>query len=566
MLVDSSEMSEGRDPAAIAEPARSYRELSVPIVAAVALVVHITWLIGNELLNPQSLVLYRTPHLRSAVHQQLPFAAEAVVALVFIGWLRWWRPVGLRPAHPTKITPSFAIPILVYLVLFLAGVAALAAVDAMTIGLLITMTAGYGVSAFTEEVVFRGFLLHGLTARLGLPVAVTVSSVLFASIHFLPYRGIEAVDFILLFGFGVLMCRIRMTTGSVWYPYVTHFSANLSWTVWFWLWEIDRSEPIAWLAWASPSLAGLLIFASMLLAGAIEYARRDAIRRGAVVAPDASSSLETNYRAFGVLLAAGVALVLLAGTATRNLVEVSPARLAVIAFGVVVLGLGSLMTFNALLMRRHQRRTSIAMTSDAPVEVDPAPLPADVAARVDELEHLGFALIASGRRSDMGNPYALLLHRDGTIVAEVLVRDAAGEMPQIWLSSMLHPGRGSLETATDGRGYRLWAAQLMQAFPNAGAAELVGHHRDGLRFLGTRGITAEAVSSEELPSILTWARQEYGYAIARASSRRFRAEVLLARTHRFLGTLEDDPTIGEHLARYWTAIQEQREADPSRAG
>jgi hypothetical protein len=68
MLVDSSEMSEGRDPAAIAEPARSYRELSVPIVAAVALVVHITWLIGNELLNPQSLVLYRTPHLRSAVH------------------------------------------------------------------------------------------------------------------------------------------------------------------------------------------------------------------------------------------------------------------------------------------------------------------------------------------------------------------------------------------------------------------------------------------------------------------------------------------------------------------
>jgi hypothetical protein len=206
------------------------------------------------------------------------------------------------------------------------------------------------------------------------------------------------------------------------------------------------------------------------------------------------------------------------------------------------------------------------MTSDAPVEVDPAPLPADVAARVDELEHLGFALIASGRRSDMGNPYALLLHRDGTIVAEVLVRDAAGEMPQIWLSSMLHPGRGSLETATDGRGYRLWAAQLMQAFPNAGAAELVGHHGDGLRFLGTRGITAEAVSSEELPSILTWARQEYGYAIARASSRRFRAEVLLARTHRFLGTLEDDPTIGEHLARYWTAIQEQREADPSRAG
>jgi hypothetical protein len=87
---------------------------------------------------------------------------------------------------------------------------------------------GLFLSALSEEILFRGVLLHGLTRRLGGRSAVLIGSSLFAAAH-LPTltdekqaAGEIAVALTVLFGFGVLLCRIRVATESVWYATGVH--------------------------------------------------------------------------------------------------------------------------------------------------------------------------------------------------------------------------------------------------------------------------------------------------------------------------------------------------------
>jgi membrane protease YdiL (CAAX protease family) len=81
---------------------------------------------------------------------------------------------------------------------------------------------GLAFAAAAEEILFRGFLLHGLGRTMGGRRAVLVGSALFAGGHvpsLIASRetaGAIAVTLVVLFGFAVLLCRIRTETGSIW--------------------------------------------------------------------------------------------------------------------------------------------------------------------------------------------------------------------------------------------------------------------------------------------------------------------------------------------------------------
>jgi hypothetical protein len=97
------------------------------------------------------------------------------------------------------------------------------------------------VAAFTEELVFRGIVLHALSRAWGGIAGVLVSSVLFALVHF-PSRLDEISDqpailpvmALSYFGFGVFMCRVRVATGSIWWATAIHTLSNFVTYAYLW--------------------------------------------------------------------------------------------------------------------------------------------------------------------------------------------------------------------------------------------------------------------------------------------------------------------------------------------
>ncbi len=71
-----------------------------------------------------------------------------------------------------------------------------------------------------EELVVRGVLLPSLAARTVRPLAVVLSALLFAAIHYDRYR------FLFAFALGVLFGYLRLRTGSLWPSVVAHTAIN----------------------------------------------------------------------------------------------------------------------------------------------------------------------------------------------------------------------------------------------------------------------------------------------------------------------------------------------------
>jgi len=156
-------------------------------------------------------------------------AAKLALWLCVIGLLGWWRAAGLVM---NPLSAGIALPLAA---LSLATVLVVAAAGGMPGG------AGYGLSLFVavvlgavrEEVAFRGFLLHGLTRRLGATSAILVTSMLFAAYHLPRYLREQrppaemAALLLVAFGVGVFLARVRIETGSIWLAATIHGLWNL---------------------------------------------------------------------------------------------------------------------------------------------------------------------------------------------------------------------------------------------------------------------------------------------------------------------------------------------------
>jgi membrane protease YdiL (CAAX protease family) len=190
--------------------------------------------------------------------------ATVLVWLVLVGVIDWTTVVGLRNG---RLSAWGVVP-LAYLWVATILSAGVAGRLAATPGVLPWLIASVVIAAFQEEIAFRGFLLQGLTRKIGGSAAVVVSSTLFALYHVPKHmREDQASDAIVAlliahFVFGVLMCRVRAETGSLWLPTAVHAVWNVLIITY---WTVPVGDPPA------SARAMMQMFVLVSLAGAIAF-------------------------------------------------------------------------------------------------------------------------------------------------------------------------------------------------------------------------------------------------------------------------------------------------------
>lgn len=200
-------------------------ELSVPAVLAILVVGWLLLLIIFAAAGPGL-----TPPIPSdpdpptlLVTRQLvvPSAITVVMSLGIVFLLGWHRAAGLGIGTASRwgIVP--------FATLLVASVVTLGLpqVSEARPGFVGLFFLGLLLAALAEEILFRGFLHHGLTRQMGGRRAVLVGSLLFAAAHIptlVIQRQLDLMTLVAMFGFGVLLCRIRAATGSIWLPTGVH--------------------------------------------------------------------------------------------------------------------------------------------------------------------------------------------------------------------------------------------------------------------------------------------------------------------------------------------------------
>jgi membrane protease YdiL (CAAX protease family) len=132
---------------------------------------------------------------------------------ILLGGALWILSIGLMELQSLVLPPPPE-----YLEAFRALHRALAprgALDGLVSVAVIAIGPGLG-----EEIVTRGVLLPSLTRALRPWGAVVLSALLFAAMHFDPYR------FLFTLTIGLVLGVVRLRTGSLWPPIVAHVSLN----------------------------------------------------------------------------------------------------------------------------------------------------------------------------------------------------------------------------------------------------------------------------------------------------------------------------------------------------
>ncbi len=172
---------------------------------------------------------------RAALHAFAPYGVYLPLVL-FTLWFarkydrRTWGEIGLRFTLRTSrdvllgcvLTASSLVAVAVYVMLGIISVYRTddPVLEALAYAIVFGIAAG-----FSEELVFRGYLLSNLSQLLGFIPAVWLSAVLFWAVHLAsepvdPIRGAELVLF------GVFCALAYRATGSLWLPISFHASID----------------------------------------------------------------------------------------------------------------------------------------------------------------------------------------------------------------------------------------------------------------------------------------------------------------------------------------------------
>jgi len=93
-----------------------------------------------------------------------------------------------------------------------------------TVVLAVVSVVALGIQSFTEEFIFRGYLLQGLLLATRRPlVAAIVSGLIFGAFHISNGRPSALAACI----FGVVAAAIVMRMGNLWFVYGLHYANNL---------------------------------------------------------------------------------------------------------------------------------------------------------------------------------------------------------------------------------------------------------------------------------------------------------------------------------------------------
>jgi membrane protease YdiL (CAAX protease family) len=216
------------------------RDISVWLVIAIFVWIETTvdsfaW----TFLGPEAIKWTATRDASEALIQGIPQnVVEIGMTLAIAAWLGWLDGLGFRTPKRGPTGLFLAVFLLLPGATFAAMGAWRVSGDGVGWGLMAAALVYYTIQPASEEILFRGFLLHGISRRLGTYLGVLLSSGLFALAHVVPWGWPPTVrSFSLLFGFGVLACGLRIVTGSIWVPIAFHGFYNLMWTTYGW---IDR--------------------------------------------------------------------------------------------------------------------------------------------------------------------------------------------------------------------------------------------------------------------------------------------------------------------------------------
>jgi membrane protease YdiL (CAAX protease family) len=241
-------------------------DLPAPLVLLLFLGIELVWLLSARVILPDGWTRWvNTGSPIDALVQTVPWVVHAVAALAVVGLLRWHRGVGLVGMPRNWLSPWGVVPIAAFV-----GVAILDATRlpgwVLPGALLGAMVLNYSTSAFVEELVYRGFLVHGLTRRLGGTLAVLTSALLSALVHFVPSgRTITLRPFLFFFCFAILMSAIRSATGSIWYPAVAHAAFDVFTAIDTWLYRLDDRWPPGAFVYRVTFVLGLFLLLALAL-------------------------------------------------------------------------------------------------------------------------------------------------------------------------------------------------------------------------------------------------------------------------------------------------------------
>lgn len=216
-------------------------EREVPVWLVIVIFVWIEATVDSfawTFLGPSAVKWTATMIASEALIQGVPQnTVEIALTFAVATWLGWWDGMGFRSPRNPAIGLFFLLPAVGFVAIGGGRIAG----EGVGPGLMLAALVYYTIQPAGEEIVFRGFLLHGLRRRLGDFLGVLLSSGLFALAHFVPWGWPPtARSFGLLFGFGVITCAMRIVTGSIWYPIAFHGLYNLMWTIYGW---IDHPVP-----------------------------------------------------------------------------------------------------------------------------------------------------------------------------------------------------------------------------------------------------------------------------------------------------------------------------------
>lgn len=147
----------------------------------ISLIIFVIWVMILVVI-PKLLIGPETESIDASVSKvNIPLLLAPLFLFVAVIILGWRREVGLRPPDSVKSLLVLWLPILFVLSFF---------VVALLLGLSLTQTVGFilfntilvGIS---EELMFRGIILHGALSHLRIWTAILFTTVLFGSVHIL---------------------------------------------------------------------------------------------------------------------------------------------------------------------------------------------------------------------------------------------------------------------------------------------------------------------------------------------------------------------------------------------
>jgi CAAX protease family protein len=147
---------------------------------------------------------------------------------------RSWREIGLAvtPGTPRDVLLGAALgaTIIALPIIYISlGLASFPRTGNSVWNVILSSLPYFLVGAFTEELIFRSYLLPNLAQVMGSTASIWVSAFLFWAWHLTTARAAEPLNAVCLVLYGVIFGLCYLATGSLWLPVTFHASFN------FWL-------------------------------------------------------------------------------------------------------------------------------------------------------------------------------------------------------------------------------------------------------------------------------------------------------------------------------------------